>query len=71
MASGSYFIRNSLFINKNIFFLVYVNFVQYSNVTQRTFEIVQKSRSHEHTCQPPNAVSLDRCLQIPLIFPFP
>ena len=25
--------------------------------------------SQAHTCQPPMAVSLDRCLQIPLIFP--
>ena len=43
-------IPTSLFIFKCFFVLVYVIFVQYiANVTQRTFEIVQKkSRSREY-----------------------
>ena len=41
-------ILTSLFIFKMFFVLVYVIFVQYSKVAQRTFEIVQKSRSREH-----------------------
>ena len=37
----------TLFIFKCFFGLVYVIFVQYiANVTQRTFEIVQKNRDH-------------------------
>ena len=37
------------FILKMFFVLVYVIFVQYiANVAQRTFEIVQKSRSRKH-----------------------
>ena len=40
-------IPTSLFIFKMVFVLVYVIFVQYiTNVTQRTFEIVQKNRDH-------------------------
>ena len=42
-------IPTSLFIFKMFFVLVYVIFVQYiANVTQRTFEIVQKNRSREY-----------------------
>ena len=41
-------IPTSLFIFKMFFVHVYVIFVQYiANVTQRRFEIVQKSRSRE------------------------
>ena len=40
-------IPTSLFIFKCFFVLVYIVFVQYiANVTQRTFEMVQKNRDH-------------------------
>ena len=40
-------IPTSLLIFKCFFVLVYVIFVQYiANITQRTFEIVQKNRDH-------------------------